>query len=213
MATSDSQRSWTRDRFYTIDGRQFPSVTTILDVIAKPGLGPWYAKQERQYFETGDARGVVQARRPRSRVRAGSGGRGRERCESSGPGAAAGLGDRDGRPCRDRMAASDDDGRGRRARAVLARGRGLGRGKLEGLGIECRTRAPGHRTDRVLRRLWLCGHAGPVRAGQRALDGPRLEERQGHLSRGLSPECGLPPRRETPGHAVGPRAHRPTPEA
>src|SRR5262252_3076493 len=54
MATtpSDSPRLWTRDRFYTIDGRQLPSVTTILDVIAKPGLGPWYAKQERQYFET-----------------------------------------------------------------------------------------------------------------------------------------------------------------
>ena len=46
MATTpDSQRFWTRDRFYRIDGRQFPSVTTILDVIAKPGLGPWYAKQ------------------------------------------------------------------------------------------------------------------------------------------------------------------------
>jgi len=54
MATtsSDSPRFWTRDRFYTIDGRALPSVTTILDVIAKPGLGPWYAKQERQYFET-----------------------------------------------------------------------------------------------------------------------------------------------------------------
>src|SRR4029434_6902543 len=54
MATipSESQRSWSRDRFYTIDGRQLPSVTTVLDVIAKPGLGPWYAKQERQYFET-----------------------------------------------------------------------------------------------------------------------------------------------------------------
>src|SRR2546428_9067977 len=52
MTTSDPARSWTRDRFYTIDGRQFPSVTTVLDVIAKPGLGPWYAKQERQYFET-----------------------------------------------------------------------------------------------------------------------------------------------------------------
>ena len=51
-APSDSQRFWTRDRFYTIDGRRFPSVTTILDVIAKPGLGPWYAKQERHYFET-----------------------------------------------------------------------------------------------------------------------------------------------------------------
>jgi len=49
---SDSQRSWSRDRFYTIDGCQFPSVTTILGVIAKPALGPWYAKQERRYFET-----------------------------------------------------------------------------------------------------------------------------------------------------------------
>ena len=26
-------------------------MTTILDVIAKPGLGPWYAKEERRYFE------------------------------------------------------------------------------------------------------------------------------------------------------------------
>src|SRR6266478_5173636 len=56
MATmpSDSQRPWTRDRFYTIDGCQLPSVTTILDVIAKPALGPWYAKQERRYFKTAD---------------------------------------------------------------------------------------------------------------------------------------------------------------
>jgi hypothetical protein len=42
---------WTRDRFYTIEGHQLPSVTTILDVIAKPALGPWYAKQERRHFE------------------------------------------------------------------------------------------------------------------------------------------------------------------
>jgi hypothetical protein len=48
----NSPRPWTRDRFYTIDGCQLPSVTTILDVIAKPALGPWYAKQERRYFET-----------------------------------------------------------------------------------------------------------------------------------------------------------------
>src|SRR5713226_6440309 len=48
---SDSPRPWTRDRFYTIDGCQLPSVTTILDVIAKPALGPWYAKEERRYFE------------------------------------------------------------------------------------------------------------------------------------------------------------------
>ena len=54
MATTlpDSSRSWSRDRFYTIDGRHLPSVTTILDVIAKPALAPWYAKQERRYFET-----------------------------------------------------------------------------------------------------------------------------------------------------------------
>jgi hypothetical protein len=43
--------SW-RDRFYTIDGQRLPSVTTILDIIAKPALGPWYAKEERRYFET-----------------------------------------------------------------------------------------------------------------------------------------------------------------
>src|SRR5713101_4701037 len=43
---------WSRARFYTIHGRQLPSVTTILDVIAKPALGPWYAREERRYFET-----------------------------------------------------------------------------------------------------------------------------------------------------------------
>jgi len=46
-----SKPSW-RDRFYTIDGQRLPSVTTILDIIAKPALGPWYAKEERRYFET-----------------------------------------------------------------------------------------------------------------------------------------------------------------
>jgi len=43
---------WDRCRFYTIAGRQLPSVTSILEIIAKPGLAPWYAKQERQFFET-----------------------------------------------------------------------------------------------------------------------------------------------------------------
>ncbi len=43
--------SW-RDRFYTIGGQRLPSVTTVLDIIAKPALGPWYAKEERRYFET-----------------------------------------------------------------------------------------------------------------------------------------------------------------
>src|SRR5712671_675165 len=42
---------WNRARFYTIHGRQLPSVTTILEVVAKPALGPWYAKEERRYFE------------------------------------------------------------------------------------------------------------------------------------------------------------------
>lgn len=47
-----AHKPWDRSRFYTIEGQQLPSVTTILDIIAKPGLAPWYAKQERQYFET-----------------------------------------------------------------------------------------------------------------------------------------------------------------
>src|SRR5947207_7039728 len=46
-----SSRLW-RDRFYTIEGRRLPSVTTVLDIIAKPALAPWYAKEERRYFET-----------------------------------------------------------------------------------------------------------------------------------------------------------------
>jgi hypothetical protein len=54
MAATVLQKAplWSRDRFYTIDGRQLPSVTTILEIIAKPALGPWYAKEERRYFET-----------------------------------------------------------------------------------------------------------------------------------------------------------------
>jgi hypothetical protein len=44
--------AWDRARFYWINGRQLPSVTTVLDVIAKPALGPWYAKEERRHFET-----------------------------------------------------------------------------------------------------------------------------------------------------------------
>src|SRR3989454_5959068 len=49
--TPTKPSQWSRARFYTIAGRQLPSVTTILDVIAKPALGPWYAKEERRYFE------------------------------------------------------------------------------------------------------------------------------------------------------------------
>ncbi len=43
---------WDRARFYWINGHQLPSVTTILEVIAKPALGPWYAKEERRQLET-----------------------------------------------------------------------------------------------------------------------------------------------------------------
>ena len=45
------KNSWDRARFYRIEGRDLPSVTTILDIVAKPGLGPWYAQQERRWFE------------------------------------------------------------------------------------------------------------------------------------------------------------------
>ena len=51
-ATLDTPRVWDRARFYSIAGQSWPSVTTILEVIAKPALGPWYAKEERRYFET-----------------------------------------------------------------------------------------------------------------------------------------------------------------
>ncbi len=48
-ASQPTQRD--RARFYRIHGRELPSVTTILDVIAKPALGPWYAREERRFFE------------------------------------------------------------------------------------------------------------------------------------------------------------------
>ncbi len=51
-AIADRQTRWDRARFYRINGCQFPSVTTVLEIIAKPALGPWYAKEERRYFET-----------------------------------------------------------------------------------------------------------------------------------------------------------------
>src|SRR2546430_13675168 len=51
MTTAKPTAGWDRGRFYRIDGREFPAVTTVLEVIAKPALGPWYAKEERRYFE------------------------------------------------------------------------------------------------------------------------------------------------------------------
>lgn len=37
-----------RGRFYEIEGVQYPSVTTILQVVGKPALVPWAAKVERE---------------------------------------------------------------------------------------------------------------------------------------------------------------------
>src|SRR5260370_185993 len=48
---TDAPRRVDRGLFYTVKGRQYPSVTTVLDIIAKPALGSWYAKEERRYFE------------------------------------------------------------------------------------------------------------------------------------------------------------------
>lgn len=39
---------WDSARFYPRNGEEYPSVTTILSVISKPALGPWYAKEERR---------------------------------------------------------------------------------------------------------------------------------------------------------------------
>jgi len=53
-----------RPAFYTIRGRQLPSVTTILDVIAKPALGPWYARRNAGIFEAGHVGGSGAPRSP-----------------------------------------------------------------------------------------------------------------------------------------------------
>ncbi len=50
-SSASASNSWDRSRFYRIEGTDLPSVTTVLEVIAKPALGPWYAKEERRYFE------------------------------------------------------------------------------------------------------------------------------------------------------------------
>jgi hypothetical protein len=53
MATAPApKRLYDRARMYTIAGDTWPSVTTILDVIDKPGLMYWAANEERKAFET-----------------------------------------------------------------------------------------------------------------------------------------------------------------
>jgi hypothetical protein len=44
--------SGTASKFYQIAGQAYPSVTTVLSVLNKPALGPWFAKEERRHFET-----------------------------------------------------------------------------------------------------------------------------------------------------------------
>ena len=46
------QDRYDRARFYTIGGHEYPSVTTILDVLDKPALMWWAANMERRAMET-----------------------------------------------------------------------------------------------------------------------------------------------------------------
>lgn len=48
MATTADRRQTQSGRFYDIDGHSYPSVTTILQIIAKPALLNWMAKTERE---------------------------------------------------------------------------------------------------------------------------------------------------------------------
>ena len=215
MATtsSDSPRFWTRDRFYTIDGRALPSVTTILDVIAKPGLGPWYAKQERQYFETAmlEVLSKPGARDPEyvlaavvdavSGVKAAD--RERQRASVIGTAVHAGI------EWQLRTTLGEDAGPEPSLPEAAAWALESWKEWASSVGLEPLA---------IERTVYCdaCSYAGTLdlyAPGQGRPDGTRLEERQGDLSRGVSPECGLPPRREAPRHAVGPRAHRPASEA
>lgn len=48
MATVQDRKQTRAGRFYHIEGRDYPSVTTILNVIGKPALLQWMAKTERE---------------------------------------------------------------------------------------------------------------------------------------------------------------------
>jgi len=52
MATVKAKRQYDRARFYPIAGDEWPSVTTALDILDKPGLMYWAANEERKAFET-----------------------------------------------------------------------------------------------------------------------------------------------------------------
>lgn len=46
--TSKTNKFGDSSRFYEIEERRYPSVTTILGVVPKPWMGPWSAKMERE---------------------------------------------------------------------------------------------------------------------------------------------------------------------
>jgi len=48
LSAPATRRDGPGGRFYTINGQQYPSVTTIIAAIAKPALVPWAAKVERE---------------------------------------------------------------------------------------------------------------------------------------------------------------------
>ena len=52
VALHPQKAQYDRARFYPIDGREYPSVTTIIDVLDKPALMWWAANMERRAMET-----------------------------------------------------------------------------------------------------------------------------------------------------------------
>ena len=196
-----------RARFYTIDGQHWPSVTTILDIIAKPALGPWYAKEERRYFEAAmlEVLSKPGARDPEyvltavaeavSGVKAAD--RAKQQAASIGTAMHAGI------EWALRTQLGEDAGPEPRLPDAAAWAVEERLGEKRGPG------AAGHRARGLLRGLRLRRHAGSLRASPRRVDGARLEEWQGDLSGGLSPERRLPPRGHAPGNALDPGPDRP----
>jgi hypothetical protein len=204
--------SW-RDRFYTIEGQRLPSVTTILDIIAKPALGPWYAKEERRHFETAMLEVLSRpgARDPEFVLAAvaqavtGVKAADREKQKAAAIGTAVHAGiewalrrqlGEDAGPEPHLLEAA--------AWAVESWKDWAGSVTLEPLAIE--------RTVYCLE----CGYAGTLdlyALAKGGFDGARLEERQGDLSGGLSPEHSLSACRDSRRPPLRPGTHRAAPEA
>jgi len=156
--------SW-RDRFYTIEGQRLPSVTTILDIIAKPALGPWYAKEERRYFETAmlevlsrpgarDSEFVLAAvAEAVTGVKAAD--REKQKAAAIGTAVHAGI------EWELRRQLGEDAG----SALHLPEAAAWAVESWKGLGPERRLGAPGHRADGLLLGVWLRGHPRPLRPG------------------------------------------------